>query len=506
MLGTCVNSHIDCSSVSNRPGYLPTRIIDVGRLGDLFQPRLVISAAQDISEPYAALSYSWGGSWPCSLTTAKLDAYQKSIPVRDLPRTLYDAMVVARRLGISYLWIDALTIIQDDRADWERESKTMADVYRNALVTLAGLSSTSSDHGLFRLRNPLVYQPCWLVNSADGTSTFALPATNSFDESHLQEMPLLKRGWTFQERLLGSRILYFGDTLVWECCKEMAVEVLQYRSEDDWEYKRDWPALASKALHAEMQVLEASTDVARKMLKTWHDLVTQYSRTNLTVATDRLIAITGLARLVEKYTNLRFVAGIWTPFSIEQLLWSNQDPNPTVTSLAPTWSWLNTSKAIDFDTINLHEEYYRAGILDVDISPSGTNSSFEHLPLSGKLRIQGLLLGFKMFNPNNKDQDAGDLEIESLPSVDIGWFYWDQDVHNNHQYLAMRGKEASKFYFLILSWGLHLKERRWSFKGLVLVQSTVTPNAYERCGLVEVTTEIRADFASSLRTQDLVLV
>jgi Heterokaryon incompatibility protein (HET) len=506
MLGNCVTSHIECSIISNRPGYMPTRIIDVGRLGDSFQPRLVISAEQTISEPYAALSYSWGGSWPCALTTAKLEEYQSSIPVHMLPKTLYDATTVARKLGISYLWIDALTIIQDDRVDWERESKTMADVYRNAVLTIAGLSSTSSDHGLFRLRNPLVFQPCWLTDSSDGTSIFALPGSNGFDEGHVKEMPLLSRGWTFQERLLGSRILYFGDALVWECCNDMVVELLHCRHEDDWEFRKDWPALASKRLHEEIQALKSSTEVAAETLKIWHDLVMQYSRTQLTVASDRLIAITGLARLVESHTNLRFVAGIWTPFSLEQLIWSSQDSIPCVTNQAPTWSWLNTSKAVDFHTIDLRKEYYRAEILDVNIIPKSPNSSTEHLPLRGKLHIKGLLLRFKKFKPDNDDQHADDLEIESLPSVDIGWFYWDQEVHNNHQWLQMRGEQASKFYFLILSWGLHLKERRWSFQGLVLVHSTAALDAYERRGFFEVSTQIEGDTGPSLHTQNVVLV
>jgi hypothetical protein len=382
----------------------------------------------------------------------------------------------------------------------------MADVYRNALLTIAGLSSTSSDHGLFRLRNPLVFQPCWLADSIDGTSIFALPGSNSFDESHVKEMPLLSRGWTFQERLLGSRILYFGDALVWECCDDMVVEVLHCRNEDDWEFRKDWPALASKRLHEEIQALDSSTNVAADTLKIWHDLVMRYSRTQLTVASDRLIAITGLARLVENHTNLHFVAGIWTPFSVEQLIWSSQDPIPSVTNLAPTWSWLNTSKAIDFHTIDLREEYYRAEIQDVNIIPKSPNCSSEHLPLSGRLHIKGLLLTFKKFNPDNDDQHADDLEIESLPSVDIGWFYWDQDVHNNHQWLRMRGEQASKFFFLVLSWGLHLKGQKWSFQGLVLVRSTAAPDAYERRGLIEVSTQIEGDIGPSLHTQDVFLV
>src|SRR5690606_1224898 len=53
-------------------------------------------------------------------------------------------------LGIPYLWIDSLCIIQDDKPDWNREAEHMADVYGNATVTFSADAALSSKDGLFR--------------------------------------------------------------------------------------------------------------------------------------------------------------------------------------------------------------------------------------------------------------------------------------------------------------------------------------------------------------------
>lgn len=37
-----------------------------------------------------------------------------------------EAVELALRVGIKYLWIDSLCIVQDDTADWEQESVKMA--------------------------------------------------------------------------------------------------------------------------------------------------------------------------------------------------------------------------------------------------------------------------------------------------------------------------------------------------------------------------------------------
>lgn len=39
---------------------------------------------------------------------------------------------LALQLGINYIWIDSLCIVQDDSDDWDRESVRMADYYQQA--------------------------------------------------------------------------------------------------------------------------------------------------------------------------------------------------------------------------------------------------------------------------------------------------------------------------------------------------------------------------------------
>lgn len=57
---------------------------------------------------YTALSHRWGSSNPHATTRASLEAYSKSVPVDDLPKTFQDAITLTRRLGLRYLWVDAL--------------------------------------------------------------------------------------------------------------------------------------------------------------------------------------------------------------------------------------------------------------------------------------------------------------------------------------------------------------------------------------------------------------
>ena len=64
---------------------------------------------------YTTLSYRWGPpEHAFRLTTANLDELTKKVEWSRLPRLLQDAITVTRWLGISYFWIDALCILQDD--------------------------------------------------------------------------------------------------------------------------------------------------------------------------------------------------------------------------------------------------------------------------------------------------------------------------------------------------------------------------------------------------------
>jgi hypothetical protein len=99
-----------------------------------------ISTNTNISGPYNTLIYYWGDVQPVTLMASNLDRFCRGIAVDVLPRTLADAIFVTRKMGVPYLWIDALCIIQDSKTDWERESGLMAEVYGHSHCNLAAPS------------------------------------------------------------------------------------------------------------------------------------------------------------------------------------------------------------------------------------------------------------------------------------------------------------------------------------------------------------------------------
>jgi hypothetical protein len=64
-----------------------------------------------------------------------------------------DAVRVAETLGLRYLWIDRLCIIQDDGEDWARESSQMFNIYEGAVLTISADGSTSVWDGIFRYQD-----------------------------------------------------------------------------------------------------------------------------------------------------------------------------------------------------------------------------------------------------------------------------------------------------------------------------------------------------------------
>ena len=90
---------------------LPTRLIDLGP-GSTIKPRLCLTADFDPSTRYMSLSHRWGTREFMTLTVANLDEMQQRIGVSKLTKTFREAMEITKRLGVRYLWIDSLCIIQ----------------------------------------------------------------------------------------------------------------------------------------------------------------------------------------------------------------------------------------------------------------------------------------------------------------------------------------------------------------------------------------------------------
>ncbi|EGZ72613.1 HET-domain-containing protein, partial [Neurospora tetrasperma FGSC 2509] len=138
------NSSLDVSK-------LPFRVLDVGSPGSLLV-KLVETTTETPRAPYVALSHCWGppDKQPLKTTLHTIgDHMHPGIPLDRLPQTFADAVWVTRELGIRYLWIDSLCIIQDSPADWETESQKMGSIYEGATLTLGAAYARNSSEGLF---------------------------------------------------------------------------------------------------------------------------------------------------------------------------------------------------------------------------------------------------------------------------------------------------------------------------------------------------------------------
>ncbi|KXH30482.1 heterokaryon incompatibility protein [Colletotrichum salicis] len=253
---SCVTEHAACiaaSSSHKNAGSRPTRLVDVSSGTELVrvcsapteEARTADRQPRDRQSPnhldYVTLSHAWGGAEFVKLTTQNYARLCDQFSIQELPKTWRDAICLTRSLGYRYIWVDALCIIQDSLCDWEVESDLMGQVYEHCHLNIAALGSTSSNDGLFRFRNPLMFKNCclrdalgssgWPKNHYLAMAVIRPPNYHGWDFKHLlhhagdldyiislRNEPLNKRGWVIQERGLSPRTLYFGKAgLFWDC-------------------------------------------------------------------------------------------------------------------------------------------------------------------------------------------------------------------------------------------------------------------------------------------------
>jgi len=276
---TCITHHGNlCQELHDHPPTLPTRVIDVSDASR--DPYLLISNGQE--GYYATLSYCWGGVENLCTTSILLESFQMSIPFHKIPKTIQDAITATRKLGIKYLWVDTLCILQDSEEDWLREAKAMSTIYRNSTLTIAAADSEDSGGGLFRERvrlrtRPVQFAPEIAPFSQDSSRERIL-AFGDRQESNDAFKPLCRldsRGWVLQEQLLSPRILNFSSQeLFWECPSLLASE--SYPAGIPPDHDRNLERHDFSSLKMMLLGTSSSPNQARAH-KLWQQLVVLYS-------------------------------------------------------------------------------------------------------------------------------------------------------------------------------------------------------------------------------------
>jgi len=154
---------------------------------------------------------------------ANLQDRPRGINVLDLPLTFRDAISIARKSGVPYVWIDSVCIIQDSKEDWETEAAQMSSVYSEAFLTIAATGSSNRSEGCRTDSNSIPIGPvileCSSMEENDPLSSQTVYIFPSDGYQHnFRSQPLHERGWKVQERELSSRILFYTkETIRWEC-------------------------------------------------------------------------------------------------------------------------------------------------------------------------------------------------------------------------------------------------------------------------------------------------
>jgi hypothetical protein len=135
----CIKEHPKCQARRGSQPWIPTRLLDLTPAGGRVDIcRLVERSEAVAGEAYVTLSHRWESSQVSVLTDQNLPAFRKEICIShtSLSRTFRECIAVVRHLGIRYLWIDSLCIIQsgDGGADWRREAMIMDKVYTNSFL------------------------------------------------------------------------------------------------------------------------------------------------------------------------------------------------------------------------------------------------------------------------------------------------------------------------------------------------------------------------------------
>jgi hypothetical protein len=167
---------------------------------------------------YVTLSHRWPDVLDFKTTTKNLDDNRRGIGLANMPPPFRDAVTVCRNLGIQYLWIDALCIVQDADDDWATEAAQMGIYYSDSVLTIAAMQGHSK--GLFSTRSPLSSLP-FESPISDESFPKILALRQSFPslDFELLASPLDSRGWIFQERLLSRATLHFGPNQLFRECR-----------------------------------------------------------------------------------------------------------------------------------------------------------------------------------------------------------------------------------------------------------------------------------------------
>lgn len=363
-LNKCVGTHDASRCLRNRPpNFFPTRLLELKRVGPQLMFSLVLKENLPADACYMTLSHCWGKGVvqeKLRLLESTIDDLREIHTIERLPKLFREACQFTERLGVRYLWIDRLCIIQDCIKDWNREAASMQDVYKNSFLNISAHGAGDDKDGLFFNRDPGKVDFSVIdirFQSPMQPEYFILDYDIEYGwEESFEEGAVVHRGWIIQERLLAPRVLHFGrKQLFWECNSTVGCESrphgLRWTTHPGWNPSSPhlWKRLldTTHRPHGRGPLQQAFLD--------WDSVVRNYSGCHVTLEKDRLVALSGLANDMKRKLkglgceNTKYLAGLWAANLPLGLVWISISPSSRPSQYrAPSWSWASIDGPVLF--------------------------------------------------------------------------------------------------------------------------------------------------------------
>lgn len=470
----CLTHHRRCVPMNQGLlQYYPTRLLDLhpGRTDVDLCLRITNQDPPDSS--YMTLSHCWGTANFLKLTNATLKYFKEGLKIKELSQTFQDAVQITREVGVRFLWIDALCIIQDSRKDWSYESAMMTKVYENSHCNIAAANAANSEQGCFSQRDissipPIIVEINW-TNTFNRTYLFH---DDNFWERQLLDSPLFRRAWVVQERILAPGTLYYGqDQLLWDCSEMGACET--YPDGDPNRLSERTKSFDLNEL-VSRRSLPLTPELKKSIYEYWHQILEDYTKCDLTKAKDKLVAVSGLAKRVQSFLGDDYLAGLWKESLPSELLWYSyhtieKPPTRPNLYLAPSWSWASVKGPVKWEVDSRLPEWSAVNIIASGIDLATTD--FAGQVTNGFIRLIGRpIAGYLRTTPSSLTSTTETtLHLSDLNFELVNIVYLDSDLEPKY--------EKAGVFFLPVTIGTE----SWT-KGLVLELVDPVRNTYRRLG------------------------
>ena len=311
---------------------------------------------------YAALSYCWGSHSTVLLQRGNIAKLSKPGSLKDmtLPNTISDAITLTRGMGVRYLWVDALCIVQDDANLLLKQIPQMAHIYEQSVCTIMAAAARNADDGLAGVRVDTRAIDITLIRLPDlCLMTAAEDPKLPNDGSRVRRVQLddyiwRSRAWTLQEEIVSRRKLFVeGDRIFWCCSHGIWTEETEKELTTYHDLVREPQDVDGTAESLGLHSMAANMMDQKLTPRLWRSIIADYSRRQLSFSSDAINAISGILLRLGRRDSMKFAWGHPERWFSDSLSWTTNFeclPNAglqkvishdgsSVKVQIPSWSW-----------------------------------------------------------------------------------------------------------------------------------------------------------------------